>query len=234
MNERLLPRLLLAAMLLVPASAMAQLRFVEGRDYTVVPTPQVSGNVPAGKIEVAEVFSYLCGHCYEAQPAAEELAAALPADAAMTYVYATLGHQDWQLLQRGHLTARLLGIAERNHARLFTAIWETGEFPQFDLARGQVRKPAPTIRDVARFYAKGGGVSEADFLKKAGSAEVDAAVKRTEALIRGWQVGGTPTFVVAGRYRIEKVATTQDLKALVNFLIGRERTRLRADAAKKD
>lgn len=236
MTERLLPRLLLAAVLLVPASAMAQLRFQEGRHYTVVTTPQASGHAPAGKIEVTEVFSYLCGSCYQTLPIAEELEAALPADAAMVYVHGALGHADWRLMQQGHVTARLLGIADRNHARMFTAIWETGEFPQFDLAAGKPRKPAPVLRDVARFYAKGGGVTEADFLKKASSPEVQAAAARTEALIRAWQVGGTPTFVVAGRYRIENdgIATTQELKALVNFLVGRERSRLRADAAKKD
>lgn len=226
--------LLLLAVLLTPSPLPAQMRFQEGRHYVQVPTPQTSGTVPAGRIEVVEVFSYACGGCFQAQAMVEELAAGLPADAGMGYVHAGF-NTGWSLYQQGHLTAQQLGIAERHHARLFTAIWETAQFPHFDRATGQLRRPAPQIGDLARFYATAGGVSEADFLKKAASADIKTAVARSDALIRGWQVGSTPSFVVAGRYRIQNdaIGSTDDLKALVNYLVGLERNRLRS-AQQKD
>src|SRR5690606_29115218 len=87
MSARLLPRLLLTAVLLLPTAALAQLRFQEGRHYNVVPTPQATGLAPAGKIEVTEVFSYICRGCYEAQGLVDEIKAKLPADAVLTYVH---------------------------------------------------------------------------------------------------------------------------------------------------
>src|SRR5690606_19995069 len=132
-----------------------------------------------------------------------------------------------------HLTAQSLGIADRDHARMFTGIWETGEVPYIDMARQQLRQPGPTMRDLAKFYAKGGGTTEADFQKKAASPQIAEAVKRSDALIRGWQVGSTPTFVVAGRYRVESksLSSEQELQSLVLYLIGLERTRLRGTSA---
>jgi thiol:disulfide interchange protein DsbA len=136
------------------------------------------------------------------------------------------------MMQRAHLTAQLLGVADRNHERMFRGIWETGDFPFFDMTTGRPRATAPVIRDAARFYARGGGVTEEDFVKKAASPEVQAAIERTEKLIMGWQVGGTPTFVVAGRYRVDSssVATVGELQSLINFLVGQERNRRQAGA----
>jgi thiol:disulfide interchange protein DsbA len=235
MTARLLPRLLVTAVLLLPTPLLAQLRFQEGRHYVTVPTPQATGLAPAGKLEVTEVFSYICHGCYEAQRLADQLKAGLPADAVFTLVHAGF-NQYWPLFQRAHLTAQQLGIADRNHAKLFAAIWETGEFPYIDPATNRVRQPPPAIRDAARFYAKGGGVTEAAFLTRAASPQVEAAIKRTEALIKGWQVGSTPTFVVAGRYRIQAdaLASVSEFQALVTHLLNMERNRLqKAGAARK-
>lgn len=233
MPKRQFVRLLMCALLLAPMPLLAQLRFQEGRHYNLVEKPQTSGTVPAGKIEVAEIFSYICNHCYEWRRTVEALKTQLPADAALALVHAGF-NQGWPLFQRAHLTAQQLGVADRNHERMFVSIWETVEFPFFDRATGRPRNPAPTIADAARFYAKGGGVTEADFLKKAASKEVDEAVARSEALILAWKIGGTPSFVVAGRYRIELDALRNagELPALVNYLVGLERSRLQKAGGK--
>jgi thiol:disulfide interchange protein DsbA len=196
--------------------------------------PQATGLAPAGKIEVTEVFSYICAGCNGYQDQIEQLKAKLPADAVLNYVHAGF-NTNWPVFQRAHLTAQQLGIADRNHARLFNAIWRTAEFPYFDPATGRPRNPAPVIRDFARFYAKGGGVTENDFAKRALEPGMDEAVKRTDALIRGWQIPSTPALVVAGRYRInlDAVSSSADLASLTNFLISLERTRLKKAAPAK-
>jgi thiol:disulfide interchange protein DsbA len=229
---RLMPALLLLTAMLAPVPSLAQLRFQEGRHYVTVPTPQATGQAPAGKIEVTEVFSYVCNHCYSWQEPVEELKAALPQDAVLTFVHAGF-NQYWPLFQRAHATAQKLGIADRNHKRLFTGVWETLEFPFLDKATGRPRNPAPTMADFARFYAKGGGVTEADFLKLANSKEIDEAVKLADELVKNWRVGATPTFVVAGRYQVQSdsVANPKELQDLVAFLISLERSRLKKAAA---
>jgi thiol:disulfide interchange protein DsbA len=228
---RLTPKLLLLAVLLLPTPLLAQLRFQEGRHFTPVAVPQASGLAPAGKIEVIEVFSYACGGCNSYQGQVEQLKAGLPADAVITFVHAGF-REGWETFQRAHLTAQRLGIADRNHARLFAAVWQTAEFPYFDKATGRPRSPAPVIRDFARFYAKGGGVTEADFVKLSISPEIEAALKRTDGLVRGWQVPSTPALVVAGRYLInmDELSTHEDLRALTSFLISLERSRLKRAA----
>jgi thiol:disulfide interchange protein DsbA len=228
-----MPAMLLAA-LLAPTAALAQLRFQEGRHYTEVATPGGTGLVPAGRIEVTEVFSYVCSACNQFQPPVEDLKKSLPADAVLTYVHAGF-NEGWQVFQRAHLTAQALGIADRNHARLFEAIWQTAQFPYFDPATGRPRQPGPAIRDFARFYAKGGGISEDEFAKRATSPQIEAAIRQTEALMKGWQVPHTPTLIVAGRYLInnDELSTQADLQALTSYLIGLERARLKKAAAAK-
>lgn len=224
---RVIAKALLLAVVLLPTPLLAQLRFQEGRHYVQVEVPQATGLAPAGKIEVTEVFSYICSGCNGYQDQIEQLKAKLPADAVLNYVHAGF-NTNWPVFQRAHLAAQQLGIADRNHARLFNAIWRTAEFPYFDPATGRPRNPAPVIRDFARFYASGGGVTENQFAQRAAAPAMDETVKRTDALIRGWQIPSTPALVVAGRYLInlDAVSTSADLASLTNFLISLERTRL--------
>ncbi len=213
--------------LLTPGPALAQLLWAEGTHYQRV-QPLVPPDVPAGRIPVTEVFSYACGGCFQAVKEVERLKTSLPPDAALTYLHAGFS-TGWPLFQRAFFTAQALGIAETNHARLFDAIWTTMDFPYVDKATRRLRQPPPTLEDAARFYARGGSVSEADFLKKASSPEVDAAVNRAEELIRTWRVPSTPSFVVGGRYLINSQALKSwtEMSQLINYLVGLERSRLR-------
>jgi thiol:disulfide interchange protein DsbA len=177
------------------------------------------------------VFSYVCSHCYEWQGLVEGLKASLPQDAVLTYVHAGF-NQYWPLFQRAHLAAQKLGVADRNHKRMFTSVWETHEFPFLDKTTGRPLATAPTMADFARVYAKGGGVTEAEFLKATTSPQINAAVDRTEALVKGWRVSGTPSFLVGGRYMVapESVSSEKELHELVGFLVSLERSRLRKPA----
>jgi thiol:disulfide interchange protein DsbA len=215
-------------LLLLPAAASAQLRWTEGRNYTLL-QPAAPVAVPTGKIEVTEVFSYGCIYCYRAKGEMQKLKEGLPADAVMTYVHASfVPAEGWPMLQRAFYTAQALGIAEATHDQMFTAIWETGEMPLLDTKTGHMRNPLPTLQDAARFYQKYGFVKSEDFLKLAASKDIDAAVAKAEQLIRLYQVTGTPTLVVNGRYRInnETLSSSAEQRQLVEFLIGMERRRL--------
>lgn len=221
-------RALLLAVLLIPAAAHAQLKWQEGRHYTLLPGGQTAG-VPAGKIEVAEVFSYGCIHCYRAKQIMAGLAESLPADAAMTYVHASfLPAEAWPMFQRAYYTARELGIDEATHDAMFVAVWETGEVPLLDRATGRLRQPSPTIEDAARFYARLTPVKAEQFLQTAASPAVEARIRRAEELVRLWKIPGTPAVVVNGRYLIDSGSLNNwgEMRQLVEYLVGLERTRL--------
>jgi thiol:disulfide interchange protein DsbA len=236
MTMKVMRRLMLVAglALLAPATASAQFLWAEGTHFQRV-GPMPAPDVPAGKIAVTEVFSYVCGGCYQVREEVEKLKAALPADAVLTYVHAGFNPgAGWPLFQRAFVTAQALGIAEKNHARMFTSLWETYEFPYIDAANRRVRQPLPTLADAARFYAKNGDVTEQAFLSKAASPEVNAAVKRAEELVKEWKVPSTPSFIVNGRYLVITSALNgwPQLSQLVNFLVAQERARLQAAQTK--
>lgn len=218
--------------LLAPA-ASAQFLWEEGRHYLRV-GPLDPPDVPPGKIAVTEVFSYVCGGCYQARDHVERIKSGLAADAAMTYLHAGFNPAaGWPMFQRAHCTAQALGIADANHHRLFSAIWETMEFPYIDRETRRLRRPLPTIEDAARFYAQSGDVTEAAFIARAASPEIAAAVSRGDSLVAGWKVPSTPSFVVSGRYLVNSAAMSDwpQLAQVLDYLIGLERVRLRSAAA---
>ena len=219
-------RLIVLALLVVATPALAQLRWQEGVHYQVIANPERAG-APADRIEVAEVFSYACPHCYQASGDMAKLAAGLPADAAMTYVHASFRPDEgWLMFQRAYYAARKLGIADAAHEAMFKAIWETGEIPLMDPASGRMRRPLPAITSAARFYARVSSVTEEQFLRVAGSAEINAAMERADTLVKQWRVPGTPSLVVNGRYLVSNDVPFSEQAQIVKFLVGRERSRL--------
>ena len=222
-------RVLLLMALALPLPAMAQLRWVEGRHYLRLPVAQTAESRP-GKIEVAEVFSYGCVHCYRAQADVARLKAALPPDAYLTYVHASfIPAEAWPMYQRAWYTAQAMGIGDANHQKMFSAVWEAGEVLLIDKTTNGVRKPLPTLQQAARFYARVANVKEADFLKTANSPAINTQVKRADQLIAAWRIGGTPSFVVNGRYLVNSdvVSSWSDLQSVTLFLVSQERQRMK-------
>ncbi|MEO6187150.1 MAG: thiol:disulfide interchange protein DsbA/DsbL [Steroidobacteraceae bacterium] len=231
----MLARALLLIALLAPLPALAQLKWEEGRNFTVIPGGMPTG-LAAGKIEVAEVFSYGCIHCYRAKDQMAKLQASLPPDAAMVYVHASfLPAEAWPMFQRAWYTAQALGIGAPAHDQFFAAVWETGEIPLLEQGSGNIRKPLPTIDDAARFYARVSAVKAPDFLKLANSPEIDAEVAKADAQVKAWRIPGTPSLVVNGHYLVDNgsVSSWDELRQLVLFLVDRERQRQKQPALAK-
>jgi thiol:disulfide interchange protein DsbA len=219
----------LAAMLLAGvggfASAADAGKWVEGRHYAVI-RPAQATQVPPGKVEVLEVFSYGCPACFQYQATVEKIRAALPANAQMAYVHASWNTgESWPLFQRAFITAQSLGVAEKNHAAMFLAVWgDNGPLSVVDTQTQRLKTRQPTIEDVGRFYAKQGGVSEAQFVQAAKSFFVETRMKQWDGLVKAYQVSGTPTLIVAGKYRLDlsMVGTQQETIDLVRFLVQKE------------
>jgi protein dithiol oxidoreductase (disulfide-forming) len=219
---------LLFALLLLPLTAEAQLRWQEGRHYRPLPQPAPT-SVPAGKIEVTEVFSYGCIYCYRAKDAIAQLAAELPADAVMTYVHASFNPAEaWPMFQRAFYAAQALGVAATTHEQMFVSIWETGEFPLLDPKAGGIRRPLPTLEDAAAFYQKYAALNAARFVELAKSRPIDDAVKRADMLVEAYRISGTPSLVVNGRYQVlnENLGSWTEVRQVVGFLVAQERRRL--------
>ena len=209
----------------LPATAADAPKWTEGRQYTLIVPPQQSQAAP-GKVEVTEVFSYGCPACFQFQATMDKVKAALPASAQLVFVHASWNTaESWPLFQRAFLTAQALGIAEKTHTAMFTAIWGGGgELAVIDPQTQRQKPHQPTIEDVARFYATKAGVSEDKILQTAKSFSVDARMKQSDALVRGYGTESTPTLVVAGKYRLNlsMLGGQAEIVELVRYLVQKE------------
>ena len=200
-------------------------KWVEGRHYTELRAPQPS-QLAAGKVEVTEVFSYGCPACFQFQGMIERIKAALPANAQLTYVHASWNpSESWPLFQRAFLAAQALGIADKNHSALFNAIWDpNGPLAVVDAQTQRIKSRQPTIEDVGRFYAARGGVTAEQFVQAAKSFSVETRMKQSDALVKAFLVEGTPSLVVAGKYRLNNslLTTAADYNELIAYLVKKE------------
>jgi thiol:disulfide interchange protein DsbA len=198
--------------------------WTQGRNYVLL-TPAQPTQVPAGKVEVMEVFSYACPACNGFQPVVEQLKRSLPPNAQMVFLPAAFNpSEDWPMFQRAYFAAQSLGIAERTHQGMFDAVWMTGELAVSDPATHRLRSPQPSIEDAARCYQRMTGVKPEVFLTAAQSFAVDVKIRAANAQIAAMQVPSTPCIVVNGKYRVilDSLSGADDLIDLVRYLVARE------------
>jgi protein dithiol oxidoreductase (disulfide-forming) len=208
---------------LAPTTGVAQ-QWVEGKHYFLI-QPAQRTNVPAGKVEVAEAFSYGCPACYSFHPLAKQLQATLPANAQFIYQHASFNPaESWPLFQRAFLTAQALGILEKTHDAMLKAIWEQDELAVLDKRTNRLKSPQPTMERVAKFYERTAGVKAEDFINASKSFGVQTAINRTEAWLRGARIDSTPTLVVNGKYRltVNSAGGVDQMFALVKYLVEKE------------
>ncbi|OOG53649.1 thiol:disulfide interchange protein DsbA/DsbL [Rhodanobacter sp. C03] len=200
----LLGGLLLASACTAQSSAAAP--YTEGNEYVTLPGPHQRYS-SSGKVEVVEVFSYGCIHCAHFAPIAEQLRKQLPAGVEFKLVPAPF-NAEWVPYARAYYAAKQLGVVERTHLQLFK--------DKFD-----EHYPISSMDELADFYARQ-GVNRDKFMQIATSPEATAALKTDLNLIQRWQVDGTPSIVVDGKYRVANVQTPDEMAAVALWLAKRE------------
>jgi len=184
-------------------------RFVAGTDYTVLQPPQ-STRAPVDKIELVEVFGYSCIHCAHLQPLINEWKPTLADDVHFEYVPAVFGGV-WEAYARVFYTAQTMGVLERSHDALFKAIHEESRFN--------------SLEDVAGFYAQY-DIDPQQFIATMSSFPVEAKVNEARERVPAWGVEGTPTMIVASKYRVTVPRVDNGMQRMlevVDFLIATER-----------
>lgn len=204
--------------------AQAAAGWQENKHYfTIQPAQRTS--VPQGKVEVAEVFSYGCPACDQFYPIAEEIKSRLPANAELVFIPASfIPAEQWPLFQRAYLTAQVLGVAEKTHQAMFKAVWGGGELAVVDPQTRRIKKPPPTLEDVAKFYERTAGVKPAEFMATAKSFSVEMNMKRADQWIAAGKVAQTPTIVVNGKYRltVQSAGGVPQMFELIDWLVAKE------------
>jgi protein dithiol oxidoreductase (disulfide-forming) len=209
----------------VSQSAESANTWTEGVNYFLVAPPHPTG-LPAGKVEVTEVFSYACPACNVFQPTMHKLKQSLPANAVLDYLPAAFNPgEDWPMFQLAYLTAQVLGVEQQTHDAMFDAVWKgNGDLSITDPSSRNLKSRMPTIEDAAKFYNQHAGVPVEKFLATAKSFSVDLKVRTAEDLIKAYRVDRTPTIIVNGKYRlhVESAGGETQLIELVNYLVAKE------------
>ncbi len=198
-----------------PTGALVE-RFVSGRHYQVLTNPVRPAN--SQKIEVIEMFSYGCSHCYEFEGTVEHWRARLPGDVQFRAV-PVLFNPQFRALAQGFYTAQALKIVDKSHSAMFKALHTDG-------------KPMWQAADMARFYA-GYGVSESDFTRTMDSFGVRASMQRSDKLTKDFQITGVPAIVVNGKYVVDgrMAGSNAGMLQVADFLIRKERDAKRTKPA---
>ena len=222
MKRLLLSLVALTATVAAPVSQAQPVKWVAGKHYTLIPVQRTQ--VPAGKIEVLEVFSYGCPACNSFRPVMKQLQTTLPKNAQLAYLPASWNKaENWPVLQRAYLTALTLGIADRTHEAMYDAIWTTGELGVVEPGGQRLKVNLPTMEDHAKFYQRVAGVKPQDFINATKSYSVDLKIRQAEAQIKAMGILSTPTLVVNGKYRINNdQMRTSEMVELVKFLVAKE------------
>src|SRR5699024_9929327 len=114
----------------------------------------------------------------------------------------------WEPYARAFYAARELGVLKKTHDDVFKA-------------KFQYNYPMNSLGDLSCFYARHGFDKHA-FLQAAKSAKTDKQLVADTRLIQGWGVNATPTIVVDGKYRSNRIHSFDELVSLTKWLVQRE------------
>ena len=168
------------------------------------------------KIEVVEVFSYACIHCYNLEPVLAQWLRTVPDD--VDFHHMPLVTQRLEPLAQAFYTAEALNVLDRIHLPMFAAIHEYN----MDMRQASYAQ---------RLFVREADVDEDEFLKVYESFGVRSKVRQADALGRLYRIMATPTLVVNGRYVTEAGRTGMEgMFVVVNHLIEQERARMAAVA----
>jgi thiol:disulfide interchange protein DsbA len=184
---------------------------VAGTDYVVIPGGQPF-EPRNGKIEVVEVFGYVCPACARLQPLFSAWKKKLPADVRVTYVPAAFG-REWVPYAHAFYAADAMGLVDRSHDAVFHAIHIEQSLP------GEGKEPDEQA--IAKFYGKY-GVDPKVFADAMHSFTIDAKLARAKQFMVDSGVEGTPTLIVDGKYRVLGRSYEDQLR-ITDALIAQER-----------
>jgi len=205
-----------AAAATTPAPAAASSRPtgpepVAGTDYVLIENGQPF-QPAAGKIEVAEIFGYVCPACAAFQPLIGPWKAGLPSDVNFVYVPAMFGGT-WDNYARAFYAAQGMGLQEKTHEALYSAIHAE------QTLKGE--RGRDSVEDIAAFYGKHGADAK-QFASTMSSFAVNAKTNAAKQFAQRSQITGTPSVIVNGKYLV-KGKSFPDMLRIADHLIARER-----------
>ena len=172
--------------------------FIAGTHYEVLPVAVDTKSDT--EVEVVEVFSYACIHCFNFDPMIEAWQARQAEGIGFQRMPAIFS-SDWELLAQAFYAAETLGVTSSVHTPMFEGIHVKNQ----DLRR------VPLLTDL---FADSADVSEEDFNTAFNSFSVRSRVQQAKAKGRAYRITGVPTMIVNGKYRVDGKMAGSNTKML--------------------
>ncbi len=173
---------LCALALLMACSVQAQ-SLRRDVDYRLLPRPQP---VESGdRIEVIDFFFYACPYCNELLPHLQRWQQSKSADVVFRHV-PVVRHDSWAPLAKIFYTLEAMGELERLHA----AVYRSYHVEDLNISQDKV---------IAEWAAKH-GLDRDKFMAIYNSAETRQKVERARKMTMDYDIQGTPSIVVDGKF----------------------------------
>ena len=163
--------------------SVASTEIVEGKDYTVLSTPQATDD--ARSIEVIEFFWYGCPHCYDLHPHIDQSSKNARQDVKFRCVPAIF-RANWTVAAKTFYAMEALGILKDLHDKVYDAI----HAKKIDLAKES------TLFE----WVEKQGVDRKEFVNAYNSFSVQNMVNRASQMTKQYKLTGVPALVVEGKY----------------------------------
>jgi thiol:disulfide interchange protein DsbA len=194
-----------------PIDPNAGASLVAGRDYVEIPNGQPF-EPRNGKVEVVEVFGYVCPACANFQPLVRAWKARLPVDVRFTYVPALFGGT-WDNYAHAFYAAESMGLVDKTHDAMYQAIHIDQSL------KGE--RGRDSVEDIAAFYGKH-GANPKQFASTMSSFAINAKASRAKQFAMRSQITGTPSLIIDGKYLV-KGTSYENMLANAEQLIAKER-----------
>lgn len=216
----LLAPMLGAFLLMFAGTALAQgkglVPYQEGLHYFKI---EQASALRSDKVEVLELFSYLCNHCNTFEPYVNSWVERKPDYVDFRRLPVVFGRGSWELYARAYTTAEIMNLPEEAHMAMMDRLWKE-------------RKIMRTLDEIADFYVEFGADKE-KFLSTAQSFAVDGKIRKDQQLVREYGITGTPSVVVNGKYRVTGSSALPSFDAMldvVDYLVGIEKGNLMSNS----
>jgi thiol:disulfide interchange protein DsbA len=186
----------------------AQADIHPGKEYELVSPPQAVET--AKKVEVLEIFSYTCPHCFDLEADINKWAKQLPKDVEFRRLPAIF-RADWSPFAKVFYTFEAMGLTEKLHGEFFNAIHV--RHIRFD-------------NDNAIFdWVEKQGIPRKSFIDIYSSFSTQSKALRAKQLTQAYGVSGVPAVIVDGKYRtsVSNTGSHAGLLSALDQLIMRAR-----------
>jgi len=189
----------LALLALARRAAAQEVRARQNIEYRLIPVQPVE---TGERIEVIDFFWYGCPYCNDLQPTLEEWLKRKPDDVALRRVPAIL-RDSWAPHARIYYALELLGEVERLHLKVYEG---------YHVEQLHMSKP-----EVMEQWAAKHGIERQRWLDAYFSPETDVRIARAFQATKRYDVQGTPSLVVDGRY-LTSSSMTSTVRGVVTVL----------------